>query len=286
METPIFPSSPLRAHSNGYTTEYAKPHANPEYSQPAFTPASPSARRKKVTMYSKSRQVESENTTGLVTPIREHATRESLCATPIKLIPKVGERIDGSAKTLKKGRSFQNETLSVISTMNKNRHSSKIGGSVQKQDAVRGCQAILRGKRRHCMDFNQAEMDEADNMVKETQEEKKDSQSQDSFGAFKQIKPNMSQKSNNSVDKIYFFTEREEKLRYFPVYQDKDLGYSRFIQATTRELEVDNDCLTDSEVFENAKEWTIDDLMEGIKGHFKEVEDEMEIVSHVNKLND
>lgn len=205
------------------------------------------------------------------------STDDSLWNTPSK--KEVQGTKQGTAKTLKKGQTTQ-EIQYLPMTVNRNKHATKAFSQspyVPETGSQKMRKSPVFGKRK----FEEYEEDEEDIIYKEkTRNRMTPEFMEDTLKPLlnydaKRVKMNEVEKSKEEgYEKIYLYNQTANTMLCYPVFRDKDLGFNGFIQTTLREAEVDNDCATDCEVMDKVKQWTMDDLFEGIRKHKEENEDE------------
>ena len=283
MQTPLADHSSEVSFSSLYSRKPLKVSNAPEDSG-SIDIASPCSQKKKRVTFTSSI---SNNKRQKAFDFKENKSHSSdfLCTTPIKKVIKVEVTTAAmkTASTLKKRLSLQ-ETPGAPVTVNRNRHAMKLFSSEKKESqAQKGGQTqnVIYGKRKvqDLEKFDKEEdvphvrtlrsltfKDEGEEDVQEAKEEsgKKEVKKMKVFDVKKQEQP--------KVENMYLIAGKQMLL--FPVFKESDLRFNQFIQTTLKDVDVDNDCLTDSEVMENVKEWTRDDLFKGIKGHLEEISDE------------
>lgn len=172
-----------------------------------------------------------------------------------------------SIKTIKKGNSFKEGDF-LPPTANKNRHASKFGcQSQQPTSGVKQVRVPLYGKRKA------TELENKENERKAGGERSLSwRDKQENSKVIKKLKTTIPEAKKKEIkhEKIYFSDSTKTKMFCFSVFFEKDLGYNQFVQTTTKETDVDNDCLTDSDIMENVRHWTLEDLKEGIEMHKEE----------------
>lgn len=206
------------------------------------------------------------------------STDDSLWNTPSK------KEVKGTAKTIKKGQTMQ-EMQYLPMTVNKNRHATKAFSQSEivprsdSQQEKKARKSPVFGKRK----FEEYEEDEEE--VEYKKEKNKNLMTpeflEDNLKPLvnldnKRVKLNEVEKPAGFIEyeEMYLWNQTTNEILHYHVFLDKDLGFDGSVQSNLKETEVDNDCATDTEVMEKVRNWTMDDLFEGIMKHKEENEDE------------